>query len=53
MIGAFTIGKKAAKFGYKKYGVRGAIVAGIGSVVGFILAKKGARKLLESRTDTA
>ena len=53
MIGAFTIGKKAAKFGYKNYGVRGAVVAGIGSVVGFILVKKGARRLFESNTNTA
>ncbi|MFC4989174.1 hypothetical protein [Saliphagus infecundisoli] len=48
MIGALTVGKKAAKFGYKKYGVPGAILAGAGGVAGLVVAKKGFKRLTQS-----
>lgn len=51
MIGALTVGKKAAKFGYKKYGVPGAILAGAGGVAGLVVAKKGFKRLTQSAVE--
>ena len=51
MIGALTVGKKAAKFGYKKYGVPGAVLAGAGGVVGIVVAKKGFKRLSQSAAE--
>jgi hypothetical protein len=34
MIGSLTPGKKAAKFDYKRYGILGADVAGVGAAIG-------------------
>lgn len=51
MIGAFTAGKKAAQYGYKKYGVKGAVVAGAGGAVGMIAAKKALRSAARSTAE--
>lgn len=48
MIGAITVGKKAAKYGYRKYGVPGAVVAGAGGVAAVVAV----RNVVESRTET-
>lgn len=40
MIGKLTAVRKAAKFGYKKYGLPGAIVAGIGGLVSYRFVKR-------------
>lgn len=40
MIGPLTIGRKAAKYGYKRYGVPGAIVAGLGGIGGYVFVKR-------------
>lgn len=49
MLGALSAGKKAATYGYKKYGVPGAVVAGTGGAVGIVVAKKGAKALVKSK----
>ncbi len=41
MFGPLTVGKKAAEYGYKAYGVPGAVVAGAGGAAGVAVAKKG------------
>lgn len=51
MIGALTAGKKAATYGYKKYGVPGAVVAGAGGAVGIVAAKKGVKAVARSAAD--
>ncbi len=40
MVGVLAIGKKAASFGYKKYGVPGAIVSVVLALGGYRFLKK-------------
>ncbi|ELY58019.1 hypothetical protein C491_09499 [Natronococcus amylolyticus DSM 10524] len=40
MIGAFTVGKKMLLFGYKRYGVPGAIVSGAIFVAGYVAVRR-------------
>lgn len=40
MIGAYTIGKKAVKFGYKRYGVPGAVATGGAAMIGYVAVKR-------------
>jgi hypothetical protein len=40
MFGKLTAVRKAAKFGYKKYGLPGAIVAGVGGLVSYQFVKR-------------
>ncbi|GAB3664268.1 hypothetical protein [Halopiger thermotolerans] len=47
MIGAFTVGKKAVKFGYKRYGIPGAIASGGLVLVGYVAV----RRALKSQTN--
>ncbi|MCU4972580.1 hypothetical protein OB955_07485 [Halobacteria archaeon AArc-m2/3/4] len=53
MLGALSAGKKAATYGYKKYGVPGAVVASTGGAVGVVVAKKGAKAIVESKAKDA
>ncbi|OAQ54690.1 hypothetical protein HTG_03775 [Natrinema mahii] len=46
MIGAYTIGKKAVTFGYKRYGVPGAIASGGAALAGYLVV----RRALQSAT---
>lgn len=46
MIGALSVGKKAAKYGYKAYGIPGAVIAGAGGAAGAVAAKKAATSLV-------
>lgn len=49
MIGAFTLGKKAVKFGYKRYGIPGAVASGGAALAGYLAV----RRALKSSTDSA
>ena len=40
MLGAYTIGKKAVKFGYKRYGVPGAVATGGAALVGYVAVRR-------------
>ena len=40
MITALTIARKAMKFGYKRYGVPGALASGAIAVAGYLYLKK-------------
>ena len=48
MIGAFTVGKKAVKFGYKRYGIPGAVASGGAVLAGYVVVKRA----LKSSTDS-
>lgn len=47
MIGAYTIGKKAVTFGYKRYGIPGAIASGGAALAGYVIV----RRALKSSTN--
>ncbi|ELY76851.1 hypothetical protein [Natrinema pallidum] len=47
MIGAYTVGKKAVTFGYKRYGIPGAVASGGAALVGYLIV----RRALESSTN--
>ncbi|MDQ2048972.1 hypothetical protein RBH26_00585 [Natronolimnohabitans sp. A-GB9] len=47
MIGALTAGKKAVTFGYKRYGIPGAIASGGIALAGYIAV----RRALQAATD--
>lgn len=53
MIGSLTVGKKAAKYGYKAYGVPGAAIAGAGGAIGVAVAKKGLQSAVEIDAGTS
>ncbi|WP_226007618.1 hypothetical protein [Natrinema salinisoli] len=40
MIGAYTIGKKAVTFGYKRYGVPGAVASGGAALAGYLIVRR-------------
>ena len=48
MFGAYTLGKKAAKFGYKRYGVPGAVASGGVALAGYVVV----RRALKSSTNS-
>ncbi|MFU8867936.1 hypothetical protein [Natronococcus sp.] len=43
MIGALTVGKKALLFGYKRYGIPGAIVSGGIFLAGYVAVRRALR----------
>lgn len=43
MIGAFTVGKKALLFGYKRYGIPGAILSGGIALAGYVAIRRAIR----------
>ena len=47
MIGALSIGRKAVKFGYKRYGIPGAIASGGIALAGYVAV----RRALQSATN--
>ncbi|QLG63660.1 hypothetical protein [Halorarum salinum] len=48
MLGAYAVGKKAVKFGYKRYGVPGAVASGGVALAGYLVV----RRALRSSTDS-
>jgi hypothetical protein len=46
LFGPLTVGKKAASWGYKKYGLPGAVATGALGVAGYVAARKAVRKAL-------
>ncbi len=47
-LGPLTVGKKAAKFGYRRFGKKGAVVFGIGAVGGYLVLRKKVKSMLAS-----
>ncbi|THE64406.1 hypothetical protein D8Y22_13420 [Salinadaptatus halalkaliphilus] len=52
MIGAFTVGKKAVTFGYKRYGVPGAVASGGAVLAGYVLVRRALRSTTEADEHT-
>lgn len=48
MLGAYTIGKKAVQFGYKRYGIPGAVASGGAALAGYVVV----RRALKSSTNS-
>lgn len=40
MLGKYTVGKKALKFGYKRYGLPGAVASGGAALLGYLALKR-------------
>lgn len=51
MLGALSIGKKAAQYGYKKFGVPGAVLAGAGGAAGYAAFKKKTKSAVKDELD--
>ncbi|EMA35161.1 hypothetical protein [Halobiforma nitratireducens] len=52
MIGAYTVGKKAVRFGYNRYGVPGAVASGGVALVAFLAVRRALRSATsEDETD--
>lgn len=51
MLGPITVGKKAASWGYKRYGVPGAVATGTVGVAGYLAARKALRRKAGSGDD--
>ena len=52
MVTTLAIARKAMKFGYKRYGVPGALVSALIAVMGYRYLKKQLRTSLESGSDS-
>lgn len=52
MIGAYTIGKKAVTFGFKRYGVPGAVASGGAALLGYVLVKRALQSATAANDDS-
>ena len=52
MLGALSIGKKAVSFGYKRYGVPGAIASGGAVLVGYLAVRRALQAATEADEDS-
>ena len=50
MFGAYTLGKKAAKFGYKRYGVPGAVASGGMALAGYVVVRRALKSSTSSHS---
>jgi hypothetical protein len=48
-LGPLTIGKKAAKFGYKRYGIPGAVMAGGAGAIGYVAVRRAVKIAVERK----
>lgn len=51
MLGPMTVGKKAASWGYKKYGVPGAVATGAVGVAGYVAVRRAFRRSTDLTED--
>jgi hypothetical protein len=51
MVGPLVAGKKAAEYGYKRYGLPGAVVAGAGAAVGTAFGVKKLKSAVTTNDD--
>ena len=49
MFGPLTVGKKAAKFGYKRYGIPGAVAAGSTGVLGYLVVRRAVKSVVKRK----
>lgn len=48
MVGRFSLYLKAVRFGYRRYGIKGAIGFSVGGLVLYVFAKKKLRTMIET-----
>lgn len=48
MIGAFTVGKKAVTFGYKRFGIPGAVASGGAALAGYLVVRRALKSSVDS-----
>ena len=51
MIGKYTLGKKALEFGYKRYGIPGAVASGGVALVGYVVVRRALRSSTRAGSD--
>lgn len=51
MIGKYTLGKKAVKFGYKRYGIPGAVASGGVALAGYLVVRRALRSATRADSD--
>lgn len=51
MLGPLTVGKKAASWGYRKYGVPGAVATGVAGVAGYVAVRSLVRRAVRDDDD--
>ncbi|MFC6824782.1 hypothetical protein [Halopelagius fulvigenes] len=51
MFGAYTIGKKAVKFGYKRYGIPGAVASGGAALAGYVAVRRALKSSTNSKDE--
>lgn len=51
MLGPLTVGKKAAKFGYRRFGKVGAVAFGAVAVGSYLVARRKFKSLMGQQTD--
>ncbi|SDK20712.1 hypothetical protein [Natronorubrum texcoconense] len=48
MLGALSVGKKAVSFGYKRYGVPGAVASGGAVLIGYVVVRRALQAATEA-----
>ncbi|ELY38443.1 hypothetical protein [Natronorubrum tibetense] len=52
MLGALSVGKKAVSFGYKRYGVPGAVASGGAVLLGYVAVRRALQAATEADEDS-
>ncbi|WP_440769087.1 hypothetical protein [Natronorubrum sp. DTA28] len=52
MLGALSVGKKAVSFGYKRYGVPGAVASGGAVLIGYVVVRRALQAATEADEDS-
>lgn len=53
MVGVLAIGKKAVTFGYKRYGLPGAIMVSGATAIGYVVVKRALRSTIDEGSITS
>ena len=51
MLGKYTLGKKALEFGYKRYGIPGAVASGGVALAGYVVVRRALRSSTKADSD--
>ena len=51
MLGKYTLGKKALKFGYKRYGIPGAVASGGVALAGYVVVRRALGSSTKANSD--
>ena len=51
MLGKYTLGKKALEFGYKRYGIPGAVASGGMALAGYVVVRRALKSSTKADSD--